>query len=258
MSTPREHISPPETNPSQARIAGLETDLKLSSSQYEWLLTSFYITYIIFEWMALLYRIIPAHIYISLCVATWGILSSAQATVTSFGALLALRALLGIGEAAFGPGVPFFLSFFYRRDELALRTGIFIAAAPLANTFASALAYAIIKLGAHSAVAPWRLLFLVEGFPALIVAVIAWKVVPDSPETARFLTRRQRAVARVRLEVELDCQRQSRRQRQDDSRGLSWREIVRTCFDPKCYLTAVCPLSLSNVDLLHVLTHDYS
>jgi hypothetical protein len=30
------------------------TDLKLSDDQYEWFLTGFYITYIAFEWMALL------------------------------------------------------------------------------------------------------------------------------------------------------------------------------------------------------------
>lgn len=30
------------------------TDLKLNDDQYEWFLTAFYITYIAFEWMALL------------------------------------------------------------------------------------------------------------------------------------------------------------------------------------------------------------
>lgn len=38
-----------------ARIAGLADDLKLSSDQYEWLLWAFYITYILFEWMTLMY-----------------------------------------------------------------------------------------------------------------------------------------------------------------------------------------------------------
>lgn len=38
-----------------ARIAGLEKDLNLSSRQYEWLLWAFYITYIAFEWMTLMY-----------------------------------------------------------------------------------------------------------------------------------------------------------------------------------------------------------
>jgi hypothetical protein len=43
------------SNIGNARIAGLERDLWLSSEQYEWLLTAFYISYILFEWMALLY-----------------------------------------------------------------------------------------------------------------------------------------------------------------------------------------------------------
>jgi hypothetical protein len=43
------------SNIGNARIAGLERDLQLSSAQYEWLLSGFYITYIAFEWMALLY-----------------------------------------------------------------------------------------------------------------------------------------------------------------------------------------------------------
>jgi hypothetical protein len=42
------------TDIGNARIAGLEQDLNLTSEQYEWLLTAFYITYIMFEWMALL------------------------------------------------------------------------------------------------------------------------------------------------------------------------------------------------------------
>ena len=46
-----------------ARIAGMETDLNLSSYQYEWLLRAFYISYILFEWMTLLWKVIPPHIY---------------------------------------------------------------------------------------------------------------------------------------------------------------------------------------------------
>lgn len=42
------------SNVGNARIAGLEEDLQLRVGQYEWLLSGFYITYIAFEWMALL------------------------------------------------------------------------------------------------------------------------------------------------------------------------------------------------------------
>ncbi|KFZ17414.1 hypothetical protein V501_01727 [Pseudogymnoascus sp. VKM F-4519 (FW-2642)] len=212
-----------------ARIAGMDADLNLHSDQYEWILTSFYITYIMFEWMSLLWKIIPAHIYVSVIVMSWGIIASLQALSTSFITSIILRLLLGIGEAGF-TGIPYFLSFFYRKEELALRTGLFISAAPLATSFASALAWAILKLGENGPIAPWRLLFLVEGFPSVIVSVIAWHVIPDGPAKAKYLTPRERKVARLRL-----------RRRQGGAAtkgGLKWREVLETILDPKAYLTA--------------------
>lgn len=200
------------------------------------------------------YRLIPAHIYISLCVLSWGIIASLQALVPSYHYLLALRALLGIGEAAFGPGLPFYLSFFFRRNELAYRTGLFISAAPLAMSFASTLAWLITKMGEGSPIAPWRLLFLVEGFPSVIVAAIAWRVVPDSPETARFLTKRQRKVAKLRMQDEREAEAEEEEDistREDSGsapnkkkKKLIFRVILRTLMDPKAYLTAVSSRTL--------------
>lgn len=89
------------SNIGNAKIAGLTDDLKLSDSQYEWLLTAFYVCYILFEWMTVMYQIVSPHMYVSTCVCAWGILASLQALATSWGYLVALRALLGIGEAAF-------------------------------------------------------------------------------------------------------------------------------------------------------------
>ncbi|KAJ5690504.1 hypothetical protein N7462_004896 [Penicillium macrosclerotiorum] len=220
------------SNIGNAKIAGLQYDLQLSSSQYEWLLTAFYVTYILFEWMTLMYRVVPPHIYISLCVCGWGLVASLQCLVTSFEALVSLRALLGIAEAAFGPGVPFYLSLFYQRHELAFRNGLFISAAPLATSFASSLAWLIVKFSNDGPISPWRVLFLVEGFPSVIVAVFAWILIPDSPGCARFLTRRQRVVARLRLE-------KSGSEYQPEAKGFNWREILRTAADPKAYMAAV-------------------
>ena len=156
-----------------------------------------------------------------------------QSVATSFPALLVLRALLGISEAAFGPGVPFYLSFFFKREELALRTGLFISAAPLATSFASSLAWVITKLGEKSPIAPWRMLFLVEGFPSVVVAVFAWVYIPDSPGTAVFLTREERKLAKQRLRKERDVKGPS-----PEKKGLKGREVLQTLADPKCYLAA--------------------
>lgn len=43
------------------------------------------------------------------------------------------------------------------------------------------------------------MLFLVEGFPSLIVAVFAWYYTPDSP---RFLNQREKKVAKLRPKKE--------------------------------------------------------
>ncbi|KAL2854540.1 major facilitator superfamily domain-containing protein [Aspergillus pseudodeflectus] len=220
------------SNIGNAKIAGMMEDLNLSSFQYEWLLTAFYITYILFEWMTLLYRVVPAHVYISLCVCGWGLVASFQSLSTSFRTMVFLRAVLGITEAAFGPGVPFYLSLFYKREELAFRTGLFISAAPLASTFASSLAWLIVKSSSDGPIAPWRTLFLVEGFPSIIVAVFAWFVIPDSPGTAAFLEPRQRMVAQLRMGDG------GRSEYLGHRRRFNWGEVGRTLADPKSYITA--------------------
>jgi len=226
------------SNVGNAREAGMETSLGLSSSQYSALLTAFYVTYVLFEWMTLLYRVLPAHIYISCCVFAWGLLASLQSISTSFGSMLTLRALLGISEAAFGPGVPFYLSQFFRRDELAFRLGLFIAAAPLATSIAGVLAWCIVRMGEASPVEPWRMLFLVEGFPSIILAIFAWFEIPDSPGTAKWLDSREKEVAAWRVaDLNRNEQQGSRRRR-----GLDWREISKTLLSGKVYMTSVCNL----------------
>jgi len=155
-----------------------------------------------------------------------------QSLAFSFASLLILRAALGVGEASF-VGVPFFMSFFYKRDELAFRTGLFISAAPLATAFASSLAWVIAKIGKHVPIAAWRILFLVEGFPSIIVSVFVYLYIPDDPDKAKYLTPRERKVARLRLRKEKAISGKG------TPKGLQWTEIRETLLDPKSYLTAV-------------------
>ena len=177
--------------------------------------------------------------FLSLTLGKWLLMrsiASLQALSTSFWFLLLLRFGLGFGESAFSPGVPFYLSFFYKRDELAYRTALFISAAPLATSFASGLAWVISKLGVHVLhLAPWRALFLVEGFPAVLTAVFAWYHLADRPETAKYLSPRERNIAISRLKDEKGL----RDSTQGYERRLEWREIVRTLVDPISYITAV-------------------
>lgn len=141
---------------------------------------------------------------------------------------MALRFLLGAAEAGFGPSIPYLLSFFYLRHEHGFRSGIFLAAAPLANTFAGALAYAITN--GHSSIANWRLLFLVEGIPTILAAPLAWFFLPDSPTTAKFLTEEEKEVARARV---------LRQHGHSEGHKISLKEIGLTLLDAKAWFTAV-------------------
>jgi len=223
------------SNIGNARIAGMDQDLQTSPPRqdwYEWALTSFYFSYIAFEWMSLCWKLIPAHIYVSIIVFSWGLIASLQAVATSYPMLIVLRVLLGISEAGF-TGIPFYLSFFFKRHELAFRTAIFISAAPLATSFASTIAWIIVKCAEITPIAPWRLLFLIEGFPSVIVAVIAWNVIPDSPQTASYLTPREKKVARLRLRAEKSTSSASK-----PSSGLKGRDLLAILRDPVAWITA--------------------
>jgi MFS family permease len=142
---------------------------------------------------------------------------------------------MGVFEAGYGPGIPYLLSFFYLRHELGARCGFFLAAAPLANTFAGALAYGITSGHAH--IANWRLLFLVEGLPTVAIVAVVWFFLPDSPDKARFLNEEEKAVARARGVQQVGTQKRIG--------TINLKDVGATFMDPKAWFTAVsgvnCP-----------------
>ena len=129
------------SNIGNARIAGMRKDLKLEGNHYQWLLTIFYISYILFEWQSLMWKIVPPHVWLAFTVMGWGTIATCQAATQTWSGEMALRFFLGIFESGFGPGIPYLLTFFYLRHEVGVRIAVFLSAAPLATTFSGALAY---------------------------------------------------------------------------------------------------------------------
>lgn len=58
-------------NIGNAEIAGMQTDLKLTSSQFAWFATIFYISYIVFEFSLLFWKLFPPHIVGMFVVLGW-------------------------------------------------------------------------------------------------------------------------------------------------------------------------------------------
>ncbi|VBB80113.1 Putative transporter [Podospora comata] len=228
------------SNIGNAQNAGMGDDLGFDDEHYQWLLTIFYIPYILFEGFALMWKIMPPHIWATITVATWGLASTLQSAAPNWQSLMVCRWFLAMAEAGFAPGVPYLLSFFYRRRELGLRCGIFLSAAPLATTFAGALAYAITSTPSPP-LPPWRLLFLIEGLPTLILAIILYFHLPSSPTTAPVLTPTELSVAKARLSLHTPQQGQT----PTGWRSISPREILSTFESLQTLLPSLMYFSLN-------------
>jgi MFS family permease len=69
---------------------------------------------------------------------------------------------------------------------------VFYIAASLAGAFSGLLAYGIVKLDGQAGLYGWQWLFLLEGLIPVALALVVWKILPNSPETAGFLTQAER------------------------------------------------------------------
>lgn len=147
-----------------ARLAGLERDLKLYGYDYNAALSVFYISYILFEIPCnILCKYVGPGWFIPSITLGFGILTTCTAFVTNFSTLCTIRFLLGIFEAGMMPGIVYFLSRWYRQNELTFRVSLFIISAALAGAFGGLLASAILRLNNFGSLHTWRMIFAIEG-----------------------------------------------------------------------------------------------
>lgn len=157
-------------------------------------------------------------------MAIWGIISAATAGCHSYRGLLAGRFFLGFVEAAYfvgdmgassmrveaggaltrrQPGCLYYLSCWYTRRELGLRTAYMYAGVLLADAFSGLLAAAITNnLDGTRGLRAWRWLFLIEGVVTVAVALVAFFALPDLPRTTGWLSE-EAALAAWRLEKDI-------------------------------------------------------
>ena len=124
-------------NIAAARLAGLEEELNLSSTQYLTCLSILFVGYLLMQIPSNLFlnKIGKPALYLPTVMIIWGIISAATAAAESFGGLVAIRFFLGFVEAAYFPGCLFSLSSWYTRKELGFRTAILYSGSLLSGAF---------------------------------------------------------------------------------------------------------------------------
>lgn len=148
-------------------------------------------------------------------------------TTGSYPGFLVVRFFLGVAESGLFPGVVFYLSMWYKRNEQHYRISLFFSAASLAGAFGGILAWGIAHMNGVGNYAGWRWIFILEGLATVVVSVAAYFFVYNYPSTAGFLSDNERAQIYQRLKDDSDATRDE---------AFTWPNVMKAISDPKVWL----------------------
>ncbi|KAF9237556.1 MFS general substrate transporter [Melanogaster broomeanus] len=158
--------------------------------------------------------------WIPTIMVAWGLVMTLMCLINTYQGLITARVFLGLTEAGLFPGINFYISLWYPRSERSMRIAIFFSAATISGAFGGLLAMG----GLHG----WQWIFCLEGLATMIVAFAAFFFMYDYPDTASFLTERERSYVIDMLK--------------EDSRGLAthydFRFVLQALKDYKTYVQA--------------------
>ncbi|MCU1666351.1 MAG: major facilitator superfamily 1 [Pseudonocardia sp.] len=180
----------------------MNPDLGLSAAAYGLGAGLFFIGYFFFEVPSnvILHRV-GARLWIARIMITWGVVASATAFVQGEISFFIVRFLLGIAEAGFFPGIILYLTYWFPRAQRAKVVALFFLAVPLSSVIGAPISTLLIQNGGgvFGFDAGWRLMFFLEGIPAVLVGVLVLVLLPDRPSRARWLSGREQRALEQRI-----------------------------------------------------------
>ncbi|CAG8216443.1 unnamed protein product [Penicillium salamii] len=186
-----------KTSLAYSAILGLQEDLSLVGQEYSWTSSIFYIGYLVASYpISLGFVRFPLGKYLSILIFLWGVILTLHAVTTNYGSLMALRTLLGIFESAISPGFSLITGMWYTPREHVSRHSIWFAGNAIAGIIGSLIAYGLLKY--EGSFPQWKILFLLFGLMTVAWSAVTFFYLPDSPQTAKFLSPTERECAALR------------------------------------------------------------
>ncbi|KAI5857837.1 major facilitator superfamily domain-containing protein [Tricharina praecox] len=191
------------SNIGNARLAGLEKDLGMHGLEYNIALAVFFPFYVLAEVPSnmMMKRTRPS-LWISIIMIAWGVCMTLMGLVKNYKGLLISRMALGFAEGGLFPGVTFYITLWYARHECGLRMALFFSAATMAGAFGGLLARGIVEMDGLGGLNGWAWIFILEGLATIIAAAVAYFMINDYPQTAKFLTSDEKAEVQRRLKAD--------------------------------------------------------
>jgi MFS family permease len=183
---------------------GMNDELGLSATAFGVAAGVFFIGYLLLEVPSnLMLHRFGARRWIARILATWGIVATAMAFTPNSTVLIVLRFLLGVAEAGFFPGIILYLTYWFPAAQRARMTAWFMTAIPISTALGAVLSTLIISYGdGLFGLSGWRVMFLIEGIPAVVLAFVTWFLLTDRPGTASWLPEAEREALERQLAVE--------------------------------------------------------
>ncbi|HEV8308303.1 MAG TPA: MFS transporter [Methylomirabilota bacterium] len=149
----------------------VQADLELSDAELGWLASAFVFLYLLGSIpLGVLGDRLPRNRLIGVGVAVWGAATFLSGLARSYGQLFFTRALVGIGEASYGPTATAMVSDFFPKARRGFVNSLFNAAIPVGG------AIGVTVGGLVGSRFGWRGAFLLIGIPSLVLAVLAWRL----------------------------------------------------------------------------------
>ncbi|KAH7024692.1 major facilitator superfamily domain-containing protein [Microdochium trichocladiopsis] len=228
------------TNIGNARLLGLEAELKMPSDGYNTAIWVFFLTFPLrTSSMLIILQVpsnlvmarskIPPHWWLGISMTLLGIVTMCQGFVRSPAPLYVCRAIMGIFEGSLGPAAALMMGSYYRKHEFPLRYCCFTTSALVGASFSSFLAYAISFMDDVQGISAWRWIFILEGLFNIVVALFTFVVLPPFPAESTFLAPEEKQHLLDRLYRE-------RGDEADTLRGQPWMSFL---FDWQTWLNIV-------------------
>jgi MFS family permease len=171
-------------------IAGpLSLDLGLTAASFGLAAGFFYIGYLFFEIPSnMILAKVGARLWLGRIMLTWGIITIAMAFMQNEVTLYIMRFLLGLAEAGYSPGVALFLALWFPAHLLPRAYSYLNLAVPIALCIGSVITSSILLMDGVGGIAGWRWVFIIEGIPAVALAIYIFMALPSTPAKAKWLT----------------------------------------------------------------------
>ncbi|KAI8987241.1 major facilitator superfamily domain-containing protein [Mycotypha africana] len=187
-------------NIGNATLAGLQADLGMTATQLSAAISAFFITYILFEIPSnCILKKTSARYWLSFIMLVWGISTVLTAFCTNFTGLMIARLILGAAEAGYIPGIMYILSKVYKPKEFSFRVGILLTMATLSGLCSGPLTYATSYLDGKNGLHGWQYLFIVEGVPTVVLAIVSFFYLFDDLQNVKWLTLEQKDLQSQRI-----------------------------------------------------------